>query len=150
MTGKKVVILGNGGASQAIQAAIREMGAGQQIIVGHRTMKEGVITYEECFKKHSDATIVINTSPVGMYPNTDASPVDLSHFPQCEAVFDIIAKPLTTKLTAQAHQLGMIGVTGLEMLVAQAKYAVEIFLDTAIDEARIDEIYRQLKGGKNK
>ena len=150
MTGKKVVILGNGGASQAIQAAIREMGAGQQIIVGHRTMKEGVITYEECFKKHSDATIVINTSPVGMYPNTDASPVDLSHFPQCEAVFDIIANPLTTKLTAQAQQLGMIGVTGLEMLVAQAKYAEEIFLDTAIDEARIDEIYRQLKGGKNK
>lgn len=149
MSGKKVVVLGNGGASQAVQAAIREMGAGELIVVGHRTMKEGVITYEECFHKHGDAAIVVNTSPVGMYPDTDASPVDLNCFPQCEAVFDIIANPLTTKLTAQAQQLGMIGVTGLEMLVAQAKYAVEIFLDTAIDETRIDEIYRQLKGGTN-
>lgn len=150
MTGKKVVVLGNGGASQAIQAAIRKMGAEQLIIVGHRTMKEGVITYEECFQKHSNANIVVNTSPVGMYPNVDASPVDLIHFPQCEAVFDIIANPLTTKLTAQAKELGMIGITGLEMLVAQAKYAVEIFLDTAIDESKIDEIYKQLRGGQER
>lgn len=145
MTGKKVVVLGNGGASQAIQAAIQSMGASELIIVGHRTMKEGVITYKECFEKHSDADIVVNTSPVGMFPNVDASPVDLTHFPQCKAVFDIIANPLTTKLVAQARELGMIGVTGLEMLIAQAKYAAEIFLDTEIDENRIDEIYQEMK-----
>lgn len=145
MTGKKVVVLGNGGASQAIQAAVKKMGAADMIIVGHRTMKEGIITYEECFLKHSDAAIVVNTSPVGMFPNIDASPVDLTHFPQCQAVFDIIANPLTTKLVAQARELGMIGVTGLEMLVAQAKYAVEIFLDTKIDENKIDEIYQRMR-----
>lgn len=145
MTGKKVVVLGNGGASQAIQAAVKKMGASEMIIVGHRTMKEGVITYEECFANHGDADIVVNTSPVGMFPHVDASPVDLTHFPQCEAVFDIIANPLTTKLVAQARELGMIGVTGLEMLVAQAKYAAEIFLDTKIDENRIDEIYQKMR-----
>lgn len=146
MTGKKVIVLGNGGASKAIQTAVKEMGASEMIIVGNRTMTEGMITYQECFEKHSDADIIVNTSPVGMFPNVDASPVDLTHFPQAEAVFDIIANPLTTKLVAQARELGMIGVTGLEMLVAQAKYAVEIFLDTKIDESRIDEICEEMKG----
>ena len=120
------------------------MAAAEMIVVGHHTLKEGIITYEECFEKHSDASIVVNTSPVGMFPKVDASPVDLTHFPQCEAVLDIIANPLTTKLVAQARELGMIGVTGLEMLIAQAKYAAEIFLDTGIDEGRIDEIYKKM------
>lgn len=145
MAGKKVVVLGNGGAAQAVKAAIRKLSASELIIVGHRTMKKGVITYEECFEKHSDADIVVNTSPVGMYPNVDASPVDLTRFPDCHAVVDIIANPLTTKLVAQARELGMTGVTGLEMLVAQAKYAVEIFLDTQIPEEKIDEIYNEMK-----
>lgn len=145
MAGKKVVVLGNGGAAQAVKAAIRKLSASELIIVGHRTMKKGVITYEECFEKHSDADIVVNTSPVGMYPNVDASPVDLTRFPDCHAVVDIIANPLTTKLVAQARELGMTGVTGLEMLVAQAKYAVEIFLDTQISEEKIDEIYNEMK-----
>lgn len=146
MQGKKVVVLGNGGASQAVQAAIRKMEANELIVVGHHTMKDGIITYEECFEKHKDASIVVNTSPVGMFPKVNASPVDLTHFPQCEAVFDIVANPLTTKLIAQARELGMIGVTGLEMLIAQAKYAAEIFLDTSIDEGRIDEIYKKMIG----
>lgn len=145
MAGKKVVVLGNGGAAQAVKAAIRKLSASELIIVGHRTMKKGVITYEECFEKHSDADIVVNTSPVGMYPNVDATPVDLTRFPDCQAVVDIIANPLTTKLVAQARELGMTGVTGLEMLVAQAKYAVEIFLDTQIPEEKIDEIYNEMK-----
>ena len=79
-----------------------------------------------------------------MFPNIDASPVDLAHFPRCQAVIDIIANPFTTKLTAQAAALGITGITGLEMLVAQAKYAAEIFLDQEIPDARIDEIYRNL------
>lgn len=144
MKGKKVIVLGNGGASQAIQAGIKHMEASEMIIVGNRTIREGVITYEECFKKHSDADVIVNTSPVGMFPNTDASPVDLTRFPGCQAVVDIIANPLTTKLAAQARELGMTGVTGLEMLVAQAKYAVEIFLDVEIPEEKIDEIYLTL------
>ena len=103
------------------------------------------ISYEECFEKHTDADVVINTSPVGMYPNVDASPADLTRFPDCKAVLDVVYNPLTTKLVAQALELGMIGVNGLEMLVAQAKYAVEIFLDIKIKEERIQEIYEELR-----
>lgn len=120
------------------------MKASEIVVVGNRTIKKGVITYDECFDKHSDADIIVNTSPVGMFPNIDASPVDLKHFPKCQAVVDIIANPLTTKLTAKARELGMIGITGLEMLVAQAKYAAEIFLDEKIPESKIDEIYQRL------
>lgn len=141
--GKKVVVLGNGGAAQAIKAAVQKLEASEMIVVDV-LLTEGVISYEECFQKHSDAEIIINTSPVGMFPNVDASPVDLTHFPKCQAVLDVIYNPLTTKLTAQARELGMIGVTGLEMLVAQAKYAVEIFLDTKIDDSEIDRIYREM------
>lgn len=147
MKGKKVVILGNGGAAQAVKAGVKKLDAGELVVVGHRVMKEGVISYQECFDQHSDAQIIVNTSPVGMYPDCDASPVDLVHFPDCEAVLDIIYNPLTTKLVAQARELGMTGVTGLEMLVAQAKYAVEIFLDTSIEEEVIDKIYHELKRG---
>lgn len=143
--GKKVVVLGNGGASQAIQAAVKRLGSASLIVVGNRTLAEGVITYEECFRNHSDAEIVVNTSPVGMFPKIDASPVDLTHFPQCKGVLDIIANPLQTKLTKQAERLGIKGVTGLEMLIAQAKYAVEIFLDTKIPEEKIEEIYQEMK-----
>lgn len=141
--GKKVVVLGNGGAAQAIKAAVQKLEAAEMIVVDV-VLTEGVISYEECFEKHKDAQIIINTSPVGMFPKVDASPVDLTHFPKCEAVLDVIYNPLTTKLVAQARELGMIGVTGLEMLVAQAKYAVEIFLNTEIDESEIDRIYREM------
>lgn len=79
-----------------------------------------------------------------MYPNCDASPVDLTRFPECEAVVDVIYNPLETKLVAQARELGMTGVNGLEMLVAQALYAVEFFLDTKLDEAKIDEVYHKI------
>lgn len=143
--GKKTVVLGNGGAAQAVKAAVKKLGASALITVGHRVMAEGVITYEECFARHQDAEILINTSPVGMYPNVDASPVDLTRFPSCEAVLDIIYNPVTTKLTAQAEQLGIPGITGLEMLVAQAKYAVEIFLDTNIEEEVIENICRDMR-----
>ncbi len=145
MKGKKVVVLGNGGAAQAVKAAVRRQKAARLIVVGHRVMKEGVITYDECFEKHSDADIVVNTSPVGMYPDNDSSPVDLRKFPRCQAVLDIVYNPIVTRLVKQARDLGMTGVTGLEMLIAQAKYAVEIFLDTRIDDGKIEEIYHDLK-----
>ena len=102
------------------------------------------ITYDECFEKHTDAEFIANTSPVGMFPKCDASPVDLTKFPKCRAVADVIYNPLETKLVAQAKELGMTGVNGLEMLVAQALYAVEFFLDVKLDEAKIDAIYQKI------
>ena len=144
LTDKKVIVLGNGGAAQAIKAVVRKHNAKTMIVVD--VIDDGeAISYDECFAHHTDAEVIINTSPVGMFPKVDASPVDLTKFPKCEAVLDVVYNPLTTKFVAQAKELGMIGVNGLEMLVAQAKYAVEIFLGTEIDDARIQEIYEDVK-----
>ena len=143
MKDKKVVVLGNGGAAQAIKAAVQKLGAREMIVVDI-VPAEGVISYDECFTHHTDADILVNTSPVGMYPKVDASPVDLTAFPHCQAVLDVIYNPITTKLVAQARELGMIGVTGLEMLVSQALYAVEIFLQNDIPEEKIQEIYKEI------
>ena len=144
LTDKKVVVLGNGGAAQAIKAVVRRHQAKKMIVVDVVSDGES-ITYDELFASHTDAQVIINTSPIGMYPKVDSSPVDLAQFQNCQAVMDVVYNPLTTKLVAQARELGMIGVTGLEMLVAQAKYAVEIFLNTKIDDDRIQEIYEEIK-----
>lgn len=141
--GKKCVVLGDGGASKAVVAVLKKMGASKIVIVDI-VKTENAITYDECFKKHTDAQFIVNTSPVGMYPKCDISPVDLKKFPQCEAVADVIYNPLETKLITQAKELKMTGVNGLEMLVAQALYAVEFFLDTKLDESKIDEVYKKI------
>ena len=95
MKDKKVVVLGNGGAAQAIKAAVQKLGAREMIVVDI-VPAEGVISYDECFTHHTDADILVNTSPVGMYPKVDASPVDLTAFPHCQAVLDVIYNPITT------------------------------------------------------
>ena len=143
MQGKDVLVLGNGGAAQAVKAAVRSLKAGSLTVVDVVDDGES-ITYDEAYRGHADVDIIINTSPVGMYPDIDASPIDLSGFKKAEAVLDVIYNPLSTKLVLQARDLKKLGVTGLEMLIAQAKYAVEIFIDTAIDDTRIDEIYQRM------
>ena len=149
VAGKKCLVLGDGGASKAVVAVLKKMGASEVIIVDI-IKTETAITYDECFEKHTDAQFIANARPVGMYPKCDASPVDLTRFPKCEAVADVIYNPLQTKLVAQAVELGMKGVNGLEMLVAQALYAVEFFLDTKLDEEKIDEVYRKIYDEKSK
>ena len=141
--GKKCVVLGDGGASKAVVAVLKKMGA-KEIVIVDIIKTASAITYEECFEKHTDAEFIANTSPVGMYPKCDNSPVDLARFPKCQAVADVIYNPLETKLIAQAKELGMTGVNGLEMLVAQALYAVEFFLDTKLDESKIDEVFQTI------
>lgn len=137
--GKKVLVLGTGGASLAILAVLHKLEAGKILSVSRHPW-EGVITYEECLAHHTDAQVIVNTTPVGMYPNVDASPLSLKSFTSCEAVLDIIYNPGETRLTAEAKSLGMQAVTGLDMLVAQALYACEFFLDTALDKAEIPRI----------
>ncbi len=140
ITGEKVLVLGNGGAAKAVIAVLNFLGAKEIIIVKYKKTP-GVVTYEECLELHRDAKFIINTSPVGMYPNIDISPIDLSYYPECSGVIDIIYNPLETRLLKQAKDLGMTAVNGLEMLIAQAKYAVEIFLDKEMDDDVIEDIY---------
>lgn len=128
---KKVLVLGKGGASKAIIAALKSLGAGSIIIVYYKE-SSGCVTYDECKRIHSDADIIVNTTPVGMFPDIDSSPIDITDYPACSAVLDVIYNPLHTKLIKQAESLGITFSGGLEMLVAQAVYASEYFKKTRL------------------
>ena len=140
---KKCIILGNGGANKAIVAALTIAGC-KNIIIVNRSLTEGVISYEECYASHTDADLIVNTTPVGMYPNVEASPLNLESFKNCTTVIDIIYNPLATCLLQQASTLGMTAINGLEMLVAQAIYTAEYFLDKKLDETIIASISDEL------
>ncbi len=141
--GRKCLVLGDGGTSHTVRTLLSDLGARELLIVS-RHDTEDTITYEECRRQHTDAQIIVNTTPSGMYPNIDASPLDLTGFTACEAVLDAIFNPLRTKLTLQAQSFGIKAITGLEMLVAQAKQAVEYFLGQELPEEVIDQIYQEL------
>jgi len=147
ITGEKVLVLGNGGAAKAIVAALESLNPKELITVKYKE-EPGVITYEQAEQMHADASLIVNTSPIGMYPKVDASPMDIAPYKALTAVVDIIYNPTTTKLLAQAKERGITAVNGLEMLVAQAKYAVELFLDTEIPDTKIEEVMETLFSDK--
>lgn len=135
VAGKKVIVLGSGGASTAAVTAMKTLNAIPFVISRHGADNYGNLD------KHKDADIIVNTTPVGMYPNSDASPIDLTLFPKCTGVLDVIYNPSHTKLLIQAELLGIPCTNGLYMLVAQAKKSAELFMGTGIDDTRIDDIY---------
>ncbi|MFR6318223.1 MAG: shikimate kinase, partial [[Clostridium] innocuum] len=143
MEGKKVLIIGNGGASAAIQAVVQHELAGSMVIVDV-VPGNGAISYDEMFSSHLDAEIIINTSPIGMYPRIGNAPIDISMFHKCEAVLDVIYNPILTRLCFEAQEMDIKRVNGLEMLIAQAKQSVEFFLDKSIDDQIIDDIYQDM------
>ena len=138
--GKKAVILGSGGASLTAQAMAKRLGAREVVVVS----RSGENNYENLFL-HADAEIVVNTTPVGMYPGNGAAPVDLQAFPVCEGVLDVIYNPRRTALLLQAEELGIPCSDGLPMLVAQAKAAEEHFFDKSIPDSENERILAQLR-----
>ena len=139
VAGKKVLVLGTGGASKTVVAVLQEQGACVVTI-----SRSGDNNYAN-LHLHSDAAVIVNTTPVGMYPNTDLAPLSLDIFPQLEGVLDVIYNPSCTKLLQQAKERGLIAMNGLLMLVAQAKESAEWFMQREIPDDRIDEIYRMLR-----
>ena len=140
---KKVAILGTGGTSKTAHAVAHFLGAGQILTVS-RTVGEGVITYADLTADHIDVDVLINTTPVGMYPNTEATPVDISAFSNLSGVIDAIYNPLRTKLILDAKKRGIPAEGGLYMLVAQAVRASELFLDTVYEGEATEHIYLEL------
>ena len=128
---KKVLVLGTGGASVTVRTVLADMGAADIVSVS----RTGAINYENVYTLHADADVVVNTTPVGMYPNTGASPLRLSEFKHLSGVLDLIYNPARTALLLEAERLGIPFMNGLLMLVAQAKRACELFLGTTIDDA---------------
>ena len=135
VAGRKAIVLGNGGASVTICAVLRDLGAKSVTVISRR----GEDNYTN-LDRHADAQIVVNTTPVGMYPNNGEAAVDLRLFPKCEGVLDIVYNPARTALILQAESLHIPCKSGLHMLVAQAKRSSEIFTDTAIADSEIDRI----------
>ncbi len=136
---KKVLVLGSGGASVTVVAVLQALGA--KVVVISRS---GADNYEN-IGKHTDASVIVNTTPVGMYPNTGESPVDLDFFPNLEGVLDLIYNPFRTKLLMDAQRRGLVTENGLWMLVAQAKESAEWFTDRNISDAVIEAIYKKLR-----
>ncbi len=136
---KKVLILGYGGAAKAVHEVIKDHKA-KEIVLVNRSVKPGTITFDACYQSHTDADVIINTTPVGMYPNIEESPLSLGSFNQLTAVIDIIYNPRETKLLLEAKGLGITAVNGMEMLVAQAAFAAELFSQNLFSEGLIGDI----------
>ena len=140
MTGKKVVILGSGGTSRTTRAAAGELGAREIVTVS----RHGEDNYQN-LSRHADAQVLVNTTPVGMYPNWGQSPVSLESFPALEGVLDVVYNPLRTALLLQAEERGLPRSCGLPMLVAQAKRAAELFTGQNIGDSRTEAVLHGLR-----
>lgn len=138
--GRKALVLGSGGASLTVRAVLAELGAREIITIS----RSGENNYQN-LSRHADAQIIVNATPVGMYPNNGVSPVNLDQFPACEGVFDLIYNPAKTQLLLQAQRRGLIWANGLGMLVAQAKAASERFQDKKLPDELVAEITAKLE-----
>ena len=136
LSGKKVLILGSGGSFLTARAVCNFLGASCVVCVS----RQGEVNYDNVYSLHGNADIIINTSPVGMYPNNLECKIDLEKFKDIKGVFDIVFNPSKTKLLLDAEKLGFPAFGGLTMLVAQAKRASEIFTGEQIPDGEIDRI----------
>ena len=141
LSGKKVLVLGSGGTSLTACAVARDAGAAEVIVIS----RSGPDNYEN-LDRHSDADVLINTTPVGMFPRIEEAPLSLSHFPRLAGVLDVIYNPLETCLLREARLRNIPCACGLYMLVAQAKYADDLFFHRTRSDALIDEVYQTLYG----
>ena len=138
--GKKALVLGSGGASVTVKAALEQLGASVTVI-----SRSGPDNYAN-LDRHADARIIANTTPVGMYPHNGAAAVDLRQFPHCEGVLDIVYNPARTALLLQAEELGIPCAGGLSMLVAQARRSSELFTGAVMDDGVLERVERTVQG----
>ena len=137
--GKKVLVLGSGGASNTAVAVLEELGG--EVIVISRSSEDNYSNLQ----KHANASVIVNATPVGMYPNVGISPVCLGQFPALEGVLDIVYNPARTHLLIDAERRGLVAMNGLWMLVAQAKESAEWFTGSSISDEQIRTIHRKLR-----
>ncbi len=144
-SGKKVLILGSGGTAKTSKAVADFLGAREIITVS----RSGEVNYENVVTLHPDAEFIINTTPCGMYPNNETYALDPAEFPVLKGIIDAVYNPLKTTLVQKGESLGIKGVTGLYMLVAQAVIAYEKFTGESIDTVKVsDEVYNDILRAK--
>ena len=139
VAGKKCLVLGSGGASNVAVAVLRELGGDVTVI-----SRSGEYSYEN-IGRHGDAHILVNATPVGMYPETGLSPVDLDVFPHLEGVLDVVYNPAKTRLLMDAESRGIPAMSGLWMLVVQACEASDFFREESLPHGKVEEVYRIMK-----
>ncbi len=139
ITGKKALVLGSGGASATAKAVLEEKGANVVVI-----SRQGENNYDNIYI-HADAALIVNATPVGMYPNNGASPLSLDGFPKLEGVLDLIYNPARTALLLDAEKRGLVAQNGLWMLVAQAWESAQWFTGKELSEDLIPSIHQALK-----
>ena len=138
--GKKVLVLGDGGVALTVRTVLHDLHAGQIVTISRR----GENNYTN-LHLHQDAQVIVNTTPVGMYPKVGESVIDLAQFPRCEGVLDLIYNPARTKLMLDAERLGIACEGGLSMLVAQARRAAELFFDTTMPNGETERVLRAME-----
>lgn len=144
---KKVLILGTGGTSKTAFAVVKDLGA-KEILKASINGEINTITYDEAVSTHNDAEVIINTTPVGMYPKNDGCIIDITKFNKLTGLIDVVYNPLRTNLVLNAKTLNIPSEGGLYMLVGQAVYACGLFLNKEIDLSIIDTIYDKLRSDK--
>lgn len=147
LSGKKVLVLGTGGTSKTAQVVADDMGANEIFVVSRKKTNE-YIDYNDAITYHSDAQIIINTTPSGMYPDCESMPLNISAFDRLEGVVDAVYNPLCTNLVLDARAKGIKAEGGLYMLVMQAVVAVEKFLSITIPKEVADRVFASVYGAK--
>lgn len=137
---KKCLVLGTGGAAVTVCAVLESLGAKEVLTIS----RSGENNYNN-LSKHADADIIVNATPVGMYPNNGEKPLDLSIFKSCSGVLDVVYNPARTAILLQAEELGIPNACGLYMLVAQAKKSSEDFTGSSIPDSEISRIENVLR-----
>lgn len=141
--GKKVLILGTGGTSKTSHAVAADLGAREIITVSRKT-SEDTVTYEAAIELHRDADVIINTTPLGMYPNPQNKPIEIKNFPNLSGVIDAVYNPLRTRLILDAEARGIPATGGLMMLILQAARAAEIFLGTTLEKEKVEYVIKKI------
>ena len=142
--GKKVAVLGSGGTSKTATAVLRSLGASEIIAVS----RSGEVSYNDLYKSHSDIDIIVNTTPVGMFPSISGKPVEINRFDRLSGVIDAVYNPLNTTMVIEAKEREIPAEAGLYMLVAQAIRASELFLNTRYPSYMTNVIYDGIRAEK--
>ena len=143
LKGKKALILGNGGTAKTGYHVLSDLGAKEVFLVG-RNPDFCDVLYGDVAKLHSDAEFILNTTPVGMFPKNEGKIIDISLFPKLSGLIDAVYNPLRTNLVLDALEKGIKAEAGLYMLVSQAVYASEFFMDTTYDSSVCENVFKDI------
>jgi shikimate dehydrogenase len=147
LKGKKALIMGNGGTAKTGHAVLTDLGASQIIHVG-REGEGADVLYGNVVELHSDADFILNTTPVGMFPKNEGKIIDIKLFPKLMRLIDVVYNPLRTNIVLDAMEMGIPAESGLYMLVSQAVYASEFFLEKAYDISVCESTFKEILKSK--